>query len=106
LWHPFAARIEIARDVRSAARLPQVLQLFRAFELAFGNGCTVELPAQIRIRAITWKNDQGRFDKLGIIPSPGGIRLVKRDDEVNSLAFSWPSRRTSVSIAAKTASMP
>jgi len=34
-----------------------------------------------RIKAIVWKNDQGRFDKLGIIPSPGGIRFVKRDDE-------------------------
>src|SRR5262249_6391791 len=33
-----------------------------------------------RIRAITWKNDHGGLDKLGIIPSPGGIRFVKRDD--------------------------
>ena len=34
-----------------------------------------------RIRAITWKNDQGGLDKLGIIPSAAGIRFVKRDDK-------------------------
>jgi hypothetical protein len=34
-----------------------------------------------RIRAITWKNDQGGLDMLGIIPSSAGIRFVKRDDE-------------------------
>jgi hypothetical protein len=34
-----------------------------------------------RIRAITWKNDQGGLDKLGIIPSAKGIQFVKRDDE-------------------------
>jgi hypothetical protein len=34
-----------------------------------------------RIRAITWKNDHGGFDKLGIIPSAQGIQFVKRDDE-------------------------
>jgi hypothetical protein len=33
------------------------------------------------IRAITWKNDQGGLDKLGIIPSAKGIQFVKRDDE-------------------------
>src|SRR5262244_1971314 len=34
-----------------------------------------------RIRALTWKNDQGGLDKLGIIPSARGIQFVKRDDE-------------------------
>ena len=34
-----------------------------------------------RIRAITWKGDDGGLDRLGIIPTPGGIRFVKRDDE-------------------------
>jgi hypothetical protein len=34
-----------------------------------------------RIRAITWKNDQGGLDKLGIIPTPAGIRFVKRNDQ-------------------------
>jgi len=34
-----------------------------------------------RIRAITWKNDDGGFDKLGIIPSARGIQFVKRDGE-------------------------
>ena len=34
-----------------------------------------------RIRAITWKRDDGGLDKLGIIPSARGIRFVKRDDE-------------------------
>jgi hypothetical protein len=34
-----------------------------------------------RIRAITWTNDHGGFDRLGIIPSARGIQLVKRDDE-------------------------
>ena len=34
-----------------------------------------------RIRAITWKNDHGGLDKLGIIPSGPGIQFVKRDDE-------------------------
>ena len=34
-----------------------------------------------RIRALTWKNDHGGLDMLGIIPSPAGIRFVKRDDE-------------------------
>src|SRR5215472_15445228 len=34
-----------------------------------------------RIRAITWKNDHGGLDKLGIIPSARGIQFVKRDDE-------------------------
>jgi hypothetical protein len=34
-----------------------------------------------RVRAITWKNDHGGFDKLGIIPSARGIQFVKRDDE-------------------------
>ena len=34
-----------------------------------------------RIRAITWKNDQGGLDKLGIIPSARGIQFVKRDDQ-------------------------
>ena len=34
-----------------------------------------------RIRAITWKNDRGGFDKLGIIPSARGIQFLKRDDE-------------------------
>ena len=34
-----------------------------------------------RIRAITWKNDHGGLDKLGVIPGPGGIRFAKRDDE-------------------------
>ena len=34
-----------------------------------------------RIRAITWKNDHGGLDKLGVIPSAGGIRFVKRDDQ-------------------------
>ena len=34
-----------------------------------------------RIRAITWKNDRGGFDKLGIIPSARGIQFVKRDDQ-------------------------
>jgi len=33
-----------------------------------------------RIRAITWKNDHGGLDKLGIIPSARGIQFVKRDD--------------------------
>jgi len=34
-----------------------------------------------RIRAITWKNDHGGLDKLGIIPSARGTQFVKRDDE-------------------------
>src|SRR5262249_26856135 len=34
-----------------------------------------------RIRAITWKNDHGGLDKLGIIPNARGIRFVKRDDQ-------------------------
>ena len=34
-----------------------------------------------RIRAITWNNDYGGFDKLGIIPSARGIQFVKRDDQ-------------------------
>ena len=34
-----------------------------------------------RIKAITWKRDDGGLDKLGIIPSARGIRFVKRDDE-------------------------
>ena len=34
-----------------------------------------------RIRAITWKNDHGGFDKLGIIPSARGIQFVRRDDQ-------------------------
>ena len=34
-----------------------------------------------RIRAITWKNDHGGLDKLGIIPSARGIQFVKRDDQ-------------------------
>jgi len=34
-----------------------------------------------RIRAMTWKNDNGGIDKLGIIPSPAGIRFVKHDDQ-------------------------
>jgi hypothetical protein len=34
-----------------------------------------------RIMAITWKNDHGGLDRLGIIPSPGGIRFVKRDTQ-------------------------
>src|SRR6516162_9561111 len=34
-----------------------------------------------RIRAITWKNDRGGFDKLGIIPSARGIQFAKRDDQ-------------------------
>ena len=34
-----------------------------------------------RIRATTWKNDDGGLDMFGIIPSPGGIRFVKRDDQ-------------------------
>jgi len=34
-----------------------------------------------RIRAITWKNDQGGLDELGIIPAPAGIRFAKRDDQ-------------------------
>jgi len=34
-----------------------------------------------RIRAITWKRDDGGLDKLGFIPNPRGIRFVKLDDE-------------------------
>jgi len=34
-----------------------------------------------RIKAIVWKNDQGGFDRLGIIPSARGIQFVKRDGE-------------------------
>src|SRR5262249_1291038 len=34
-----------------------------------------------RVRAITWKNDHGGLDKLGIIPSARGVQFVKRDDE-------------------------
>jgi hypothetical protein len=34
-----------------------------------------------RIRAITWKRNDGGLDKLGIIPSAKGIQFVKRDDE-------------------------
>jgi hypothetical protein len=34
-----------------------------------------------RIRALTWKNDNGGLDKLGIIPIAKGIVFVKRDDE-------------------------
>ena len=34
-----------------------------------------------QIRAITWRNDHGGLDKLGIIPSAAGIRFVKRDDQ-------------------------
>jgi hypothetical protein len=34
-----------------------------------------------RIKAITWKNDHGGLDMLGIVPSPRGIRFVKRDDQ-------------------------
>ena len=33
------------------------------------------------IKAITWKNDHGGLDKLGIIPSARGVQFVKRDDE-------------------------
>ena len=45
-----------------------------------------------RIRAITWKNDHGGLDMLGIIPSPAGIRFVKRDDEGKPLGRLWPTR--------------
>ena len=34
-----------------------------------------------RIKAITWRNDHGGFDKLGIIPSARGIQFVKLDDQ-------------------------
>jgi hypothetical protein len=34
-----------------------------------------------RVRAITWKNDHGGIDTLDVIPSPGGIRLIKRDEQ-------------------------
>ena len=34
-----------------------------------------------RIRAMTWKNDHGGLDKLGIIPSARGIQFVKRDEQ-------------------------
>jgi hypothetical protein len=34
-----------------------------------------------RIRAMTWKNDQGGLDKLGIIPSAKGVQFIKRDGE-------------------------
>ena len=49
-----------------------------------------------RIRAITWKNDHGGLDKLGIIPCPGGIRFVKRDDEgkLAGLFVAYISTRT------------
>ena|SRR5262245_39706462 len=30
---------------------------------------------------MTWKNDHGGFDKLGIIPNARGIQFVKRDDQ-------------------------
>jgi hypothetical protein len=40
-----------------------------------------------RIRAITWKTDDGGLDKLGIIPSAKGIQLVKRDDEGKLAGF-------------------
>jgi len=36
-----------------------------------------------RIRAITWKCDDGGLDKLGVFPAANGIRFVKRDDEDN-----------------------
>jgi len=32
-----------------------------------------------RIRAISWKNDHGGLDRLGIIPGSAGIRFVKHD---------------------------
>src|SRR5262249_37945752 len=34
-----------------------------------------------RIRAIRWKNTDGGFHELGIIPTANGVRFVKRDDE-------------------------
>ena len=34
-----------------------------------------------RIKAITWKRDDGSLDKLGIISSARGIQFVKRDDQ-------------------------
>jgi hypothetical protein len=34
-----------------------------------------------RFRAITWQNDRGGLDVLGIIPRAKGIQFVKRDDE-------------------------
>src|SRR5262249_53108538 len=34
-----------------------------------------------RIKAVTWKRDDGGLDELGVIPSARGIRFVKRDDE-------------------------
>ena len=34
-----------------------------------------------RIRAITWKNDHGGRDRLGIIPGSAGIRFVKHDNQ-------------------------
>jgi hypothetical protein len=34
-----------------------------------------------RIRAITWDNDRGRFDKLGIMTTARSIQFVKRDDQ-------------------------
>jgi len=34
-----------------------------------------------RIRAIRWKNANGRLHELGIIPAADGIRFVKRNDE-------------------------
>lgn len=40
-----------------------------------------------RIRAITWKRDDGGLDKLGIIPSAKGIQFVKRDDEGKLVGF-------------------
>jgi hypothetical protein len=40
-----------------------------------------------RIRAITWKRDDGGLDKLGIIPSAKGVQLVKRDDEGKLAGF-------------------
>jgi len=34
-----------------------------------------------RVKAITWKRDDGGLDKLGIIPSARGVQFVKRDDQ-------------------------
>src|SRR5262249_29945856 len=53
-----------------------------------------------RIKAITWKYDQGGLDKLGIIPSPAGIRFVKRDDEGKLAATFVAYTHTPISLAA------
>ena len=43
-----------------------------------------------RIRAITWKRDDGGLDELRIIPSARGVQFVKRDEgKLNGLLVTY-----------------